>query len=174
MAAKNDTSKARPGRNSGSAKRSTTSPPKPAKAVPNLDALEDIVEDERTRLMKAHSILSCAITAMEDADICTGDGPYWPAVIESARDLVDESIKRLEDLDYAPKPASRKNYEVREPAPDFGYGVVISSASLSTRDGDNASEYRAAGDRRLASRQTAESADIAAALESLPKTLMLN
>jgi hypothetical protein len=175
MAKPNDTSKARPSRNPAAAKaRSASSPPKPAKAVPNLETLDDIVEEERLRLMKAHSILSCVITAMEDEDICTGDGPYWPAVIESARDLVDESIKRLEGLDYSAKPASRKNYEVREPASGFGYGVAIGSTSLSTRDGDDAYEYGAVGSSPLAYGHTEESADIAAALEPLPKAPMLN
>lgn len=148
MAKPNDTSKSRPGRNPATAKaKPASSPPKSAKAAPHLESLEDIVEAERTRLMKAHSILSCVITAMEDEDICPSDGPYWPAVIETARDLIDESIKRLEDLDYSSKPASRKNYEVREPTPDYGYG-----------------DYGAVGGWSLPDGETAESADIAAAL----------
>lgn len=136
MAKKDHTSKARPGRNSDSAKGPASSRPKPAKPAPNLEILEDTVEEERLRLMKAHSILSCAITAMEGEDICTGDGPYWPAVIESVRDLINESIRRLEDLDYSPKRTARSAHEVREPTADFGYGIALSS-SLSTRDGDD-------------------------------------
>ena len=132
MAKPNDTSKSRPGRNPAAAKaQSASSPPKPPKSISNLEALEDIIEAERTRLMKAHSILSCAMTGMEDEDISPSDGPYWPAVIETACDLLNESIRRLEDLDYSPKPVSRKNYDVREPAPDYGYGVGTGSASLS-------------------------------------------
>lgn len=168
MAKKDHTSKARPGRNPGSAKRSAASPPKPAKAAPNLEALEDIVEEERLRLMKAHSILSCVITAMEDEDICTGDGPYWPAVIESACDLVNESIRRLEDLDYSPKRTTRSANEVREPAPDFGYGVVPSS-SLFTRDGDDGPE----GKWRL-TREEMDEADIATAQALVPIPPLLN
>lgn len=168
MAAKNDTSKPRPGRNSASAKRSAASPPKPAKAAPNPEALEDIVEEERIRLMKAHSILSCVITAMEDEDICTGDGPYWPSVIESARDLVDESIRRLEDLDYSPKPPARSKYEVRESALDFGYAVAPTS-SLFTRDGDDGSDSK-----WWLTIEEAKEADIAAAQAPLPMPPLLN
>lgn len=175
MATKNDTSKTRPGRNPAAAKAKFASrPPKPAKTAPTLEALEDIVEEERTRLMKAHSILSCVITAMEDEDACTDDGPYWPAAIETACDLVNESIRRLEDLDYSPKPVSRKHYEVREPALDYGYGVGARSASLSTSDGDDVSEYGVAGGWPLPYGEIAERADIAAALEPSIKRLMPN
>ena len=150
MATKHHTSKGRPARNPEVAQtKSASSPPKPASGAPNLQSLEDIVEDERARLMKAHSILSCVVTAMEDDAVCSADGPYWPSVIESARDLVNESIRRLEDLDYSPKSAPRKNYEVREPAPDYGSGADWESA---------------------ASQAAAANADIAAALQPLPKT----
>jgi hypothetical protein len=155
MAKPNDTSKSRPGRNSAAAKaKSVSSPPKSAKVVPTPEALEDIVEGERIRLMKAHSILSCVITAMEDEDISPSGGPYWPAVIETACDLLNESIRRLEDLDYSPKPASRKHYDVREPAPDRGYG-----------------NYGALGGWSLPYGETAKSADIAAAREPSLKSL---
>lgn len=170
MAKPNDTSKSRPRGNRSSKAQAASSPPKPVKAAPSVESLEDVVEDERARLMKAHSILSCVITAMEDENVCTGDGPYWPAVIETACDLINESIRRLEDLDYSPKPASRKGYEVREPAPDFGYGSWAGNSSLSTRDGDDAPEYGASDNRRPVAGQTAGNADIAGALEPLLKT----
>ena len=150
MATKHHTSKSRPPRNSeGAQPQSASSPLTPASAAPNLQNLEDIIEDERARLMKAHAILSCVVVAMEDDAACSADGPYWPSVIESARDLLDESIRRLEDLDYSPKSAPRKNYEVREPAPGY----------WSSGDWESA-----------ASQAAAESADIVAALQPLPKT----
>ena len=159
MAKPNDTSKSRPGRTPTAVKaKSVSGPPKSAKAAPNL---EDIIEAERTRLMKAHSILSCAMTGMEDEDISPSDGPYWPAVIETACDLLNESIRRLEDLDYSPKPVSRKNYDVREPAPDYGYGVGTGSASLSA----------AVAGWLFPDVETAESVDIAAALEPALESL---
>ena len=126
MAAKDDTSKVRRGRNSASAKQparqQAASAPNPASAALNHRTLEDIVEDERLRLMKAHSILCCVATGMADENICTGDGPYWPAVIESARDLIDDSIRNLEGLEYSPKRA-RSPDEVREPSMDYIYGA---------------------------------------------------
>ena len=98
---------------------------------PDLSALEDTVEQERARLMKAHAILNCVIIAMEDEGLCTGDGPYYPAVIESARDLLNESINRLDgvglalmsakllDSDSIEAPEALEpgsKYEVREPS----------------------------------------------------------
>jgi hypothetical protein len=99
--------------------------------APDLGALEDTVEQERARLMKAHAILNCVVIAMEDEGLCTGDGPYYPAVIESARDLVNESINRLDavglalmsakllDSDSIEVPEALEpggKYEVREPS----------------------------------------------------------
>jgi hypothetical protein len=150
MATKHHTSKSRPARNPESTQpQSASTPPKPASGAPNLQSLEDIIEDERARLMKAHSILSCVVAAMEDDAACSVDAPYWPSVIESALDLLDESIRRLEDLDYSPKSAARKSYEVREPAPDYWSGGDWESA---------------------ASQAAAESADIVAARQPLLKT----
>jgi len=100
-------------------------------APPDLGALEDTVEQERARLMKAHAILNCVVIAMEDEGLCSGDGPYYPAVIESARDLVNESINRLDGVGLALMSAklldsdsievpealeSSGKYEVREPS----------------------------------------------------------
>jgi len=146
MAAKDDTSKVRRGRNSASAKRpakqparqQATSAPKPASAALNPRTLEDIVEDERLRLMQAHSILCCVATGMADENICTGDGPYWPAVIESARDLINASIRNLEGLEYSPKPA-RSPDEVRERSIDYIYGASRRS-SFFTGDAGSSSK----------------------------------
>jgi hypothetical protein len=63
--------------------------------------LERIVEDERDRLMKAHSILSCVTLAMENDDGSHKPGPFYPGLIEMAMELLNESIKRLDDLDRA-------------------------------------------------------------------------
>ena len=135
MATKYDTSKARPGRNSAAGKpQFDYSPPKQAKAVPTLEHIENIVEDERARLMKAHSILGCVVIAMEDEQICSNEGPYWPSLIESAIDLIDESIRRLDSLDYSLEPPGSAN-EVREPAMVYGFRAWKGSAGLSTRDG---------------------------------------
>jgi hypothetical protein len=141
MATKDDTSKARPSRNCATPDaQSASGPPKPPQAAPSLKHLEGIVEDERSRLMKAHSILSCAVIAMEDEQVCTGEGPYWPSVIESASELIDESMRRLDSLDYSMEPVSRSVNEVREPAMLYGSRMWSGSLGLSTRDGGNAVE----------------------------------
>lgn len=105
----------------------------PRDRTPDPGALEDTVEEERARLMKAHAILNCVVIAMEDEGLCTGEGPYYPAVIESARDLVNETINRLDGVGLAlmsaklldsdsievpevpEAPEPRGKYEVREP-----------------------------------------------------------
>jgi len=133
MATKDDTSKARSGRNSAAAKvQSASSPPKPAKAASSLEHIENIIEDERARLTKAHSILSCVVRAMEDEQI-SSEGPYWPSVIESASDLIDESIRRLDSLDYSVEPTPGSANEVREPAMVYGSRAWRGSVGLSTR-----------------------------------------
>ena len=134
MATKDDTSKARPGRSSAAAKvQSASSPPKPVKAASTLEHIENIVEDERARLMKAHSILGCVVIAMEDEQICSSERPYWPSVIESASDLIDESIRRLDSLDYSVEPTPGSANEVREPAMVYGSRAWRGSVGLSTR-----------------------------------------
>jgi hypothetical protein len=108
-------------------------------SLPGLNALEDLIEAERARLMTAHSIMSCVAVAMEAEEVGSGHGPYYPGLIELARDLVNESIGRLDTLAVAPlfeaayrgksvdysqridAPVdSRARHEVRE-APPAGY-----------------------------------------------------
>jgi hypothetical protein len=87
--------------------------------------------------MKAHSILSTVIAAMEAEGVCTNDGPYWPSVIETARDLVDESIRKLEDFDRMARAADhRKANEVRESVP-YCSRTYAAGAAWSTFDGND-------------------------------------
>ena len=65
MAKKDATRNRRPSRNAHSSPLPAPTSPPPATHTPNLLPLCDIVEDERARLMKAHSILSTVIAAME-------------------------------------------------------------------------------------------------------------
>ncbi|MBB6096193.1 hypothetical protein HNQ60_005115 [Povalibacter uvarum] len=90
MARKHHKSKSRPSRNCAS----------PAsEADPKTRG--EIIENERMRLMKAHAILGCVQQAIESDGVCAGDRPYWPAAIEAAGELVNEAVRRLEDLEYA-------------------------------------------------------------------------
>lgn len=152
MATKNDTSKPHRRRNPRATKR-TAGAPKLAKAAATVEALEDFIDEERLRLMKAHSILTCVISAMEEEGVPASDGPYWPVVIESANDLINESIRRLDERDTQ-KPAKRPVYEVREATADD----VPRNSWLSTRDGDVWSDFPA-----CRTPEEAEAADIAVA-----------
>jgi hypothetical protein len=139
MATKNDTSKSRSGRNRPTAKAKSASRPTP-------HALENAIEEERARLMQAHSILNCVAIAMDAEDISPGDGPHYPTLIERACDLIDETIGRLDAIQLdrlmkAPKAEAndedddefeaglslgRGKDSVREgPSPVYGYNPVV-------------------------------------------------
>ncbi len=71
------------------------------KAIGSAGALEEIIEEERARLMKARSILGCVMLAMEGND----EGPCeldFPDIIELARSLINESINRLDSVNLRP------------------------------------------------------------------------
>lgn len=102
MAKRNDMSKPRPIRNRTPKARSTSRAAKAAAksaSVPNLDALENAIEDERHCLMIAHSQLSCAILAMESEEISNVGGPHYPSIVRTACEMIDRSIKRLDWLE---------------------------------------------------------------------------
>ena len=97
MAERNSTSEA-PARCKGSAERDDETQQSPcySQTASSTVRVEDIIDDERMRLMKAHSVLQCVAIAMEAEQICAADGPYWPSVIESALEMLNTSIQRLE------------------------------------------------------------------------------
>jgi hypothetical protein len=70
-------------------------------AAPALSSLpqqlEDAIEAERDRLMRAHTLLSCAALAM-DAEDLSFEGPHYLTVIEMSRDLVNQAINNLEPM----------------------------------------------------------------------------
>ena len=99
MAKRNSTSKARPGRNSVPTQTQIRSRRKAAAGAPASglsETLEDVIEDERARLMTAHSLLHCITLAMEEGDDPGSRGPYFPGLIGMASDLVNQSIRGLE------------------------------------------------------------------------------
>lgn len=93
------------------------------------EVLEDLLDQERFRLMQAHTILNCAVLAMEADDNSRGDGPHYPSLIEMARDLINESINRLDSVNLGnakqrieagegePAPMPRSKYQTRESPP---------------------------------------------------------
>ena len=63
--------------------------------------LATLIQLERSRLMKAHSVLSCLTVAMDHMDYEDAQGQRildYPQVIELVRDLVEESINRLDSV----------------------------------------------------------------------------
>ena len=69
-----------------------------AAATPDL---LEVVEAERTRLMQAESLLQCLLVALEDEEVETRS-PYYPHVIELARELLTQSIGQLDSLRLRP------------------------------------------------------------------------
>lgn len=90
MAKRNDMSKCRPARNQTSSRTRFA----PGHIIPT--PVEDLIEEERERLMRAHSVLDCVLVAMDDDDSMPTHGPHYPSLIEIARDMVNESIGQLD------------------------------------------------------------------------------
>jgi len=67
----------------------------PVSSLPQ--AIEDAIELERERLMRAHTLLSCAALAM-DAEDLSFEGPHYVTVIEMSRDIVNQAINNLEPM----------------------------------------------------------------------------
>ena len=93
MAARNSTSKARSGRKKSTRSRQVGFTA--ARAIPR--AVSDAIDVERTRLMTAHTLLSCAAIAMDGEDL-SFEGPHYLTVLELSRDLVNEAINNLEPM----------------------------------------------------------------------------
>jgi hypothetical protein len=70
-------------------------------AVATAQDLLEVVEAERTRLMQAESLLQCLTVAL-DAEEGETHSPYYPNVIELARDLLTQSIGQLDSLRLRP------------------------------------------------------------------------
>ena len=135
MAKRNNTSKSRPTR-SAKVPGASRSADKSA-AIPNTDVIEDAIEEERARLMRAHSLLNCVAIAMDAEEVSPKAGPHYPTLIETARDLVNESINRLDSMNLGRNAGKRKieagdedehelelaprgGYSVREPVVPYG------------------------------------------------------
>lgn len=89
------------------------------------------IEEERARLMQVESLLDCLLTAMDNDGDDNADVPYYPSVIELARELVNRTIEQLDSVKL--KPLLQQIKEGTAPAAteeklNFGEHVV--------RDGD--------------------------------------
>jgi len=61
-----------------------------------LSVIEEALEEERTRLMLANSILGCIQTALDPEAISVVPPVYFPEVLEQARQLINTSVRQLE------------------------------------------------------------------------------
>jgi hypothetical protein len=68
-----------------------------AYGVPVPEGLHQAIEDERDNLAKAESVLGCLVVSME-YETDPVDGPYYPDVARIAREMVRQSISRLDPL----------------------------------------------------------------------------
>lgn len=62
------------------------------------EALRDVIEAERSRLMDAETVLHCAVTALDAGDHWSATEPCYQSVINMARDLILRSINQLDSL----------------------------------------------------------------------------
>jgi hypothetical protein len=60
--------------------------------------LDEVIEAERAVLMKADAVLNCLALAMDYDDGSNIPRPYYGIIVELARDLVNDSITRLDSV----------------------------------------------------------------------------
>ena len=61
-----------------------------------VSPLEVAIEEERTRLMLADSVLGCLQIALDPEAISVTPPPYFPEVLELARQFINKSVRHLE------------------------------------------------------------------------------
>ena len=73
-------------------------PHAPGQANPDalITPLEEALEEERTQLMLANSVLGCLQIALDPEAITVTPPVYFPEVLELARQFINKSVRRLE------------------------------------------------------------------------------
>ncbi len=61
-----------------------------------VSPLEAAIEEERSRLMLADSVLGCLQIALDPEAIRVNPVPYFPEVLELAREFINKSVRRLD------------------------------------------------------------------------------
>jgi hypothetical protein len=64
--------------------------------IPLITPLEQALEEERTQLMLANSMLGCLQIALDPEAITVTPPVYFPEVLELARQFINNSVRRLE------------------------------------------------------------------------------
>ncbi len=94
-----------------------TPPPDDDRGVPIPQALHEVLELERDNLSKVEALLACMEASMECGPSSLR-GPYYPLVVQIARELVDRSIDSLDPFVLR----RRLLNKVRE-----GFGLTVAS-----------------------------------------------
>lgn len=79
--------------------------------------VEEKIETEQARLMKAEAVLHCVVVAMDEGGEGGTDGPDYQGAIEVARELVGEAIDQLDSVRVralAGGMGERRGYEVKD------------------------------------------------------------
>jgi hypothetical protein len=61
-----------------------------------VSPLEAEIEEERSRLMLADSVLGCLQIALDPEAIRVTPEPYFPEILDLARKFINKSVRRLE------------------------------------------------------------------------------
>jgi hypothetical protein len=96
---------------SSKTRRAQNRPSEHAYGVPVPKPLQEAIESERDNLSKAESLLACMVVAMEYQNDPL-DGPYYPAVAQLARELVERSINGLDPFTLRQRVLRNKIEEV--------------------------------------------------------------
>ncbi len=78
------------------AKRNSTTDDQWGRNTGGLASLKEIIEIERIRLMKAHSVLGCTSIALDHDDGTDHRHPDYAHVVDVVRDMIQETTVRLD------------------------------------------------------------------------------
>ncbi len=94
--------------------------------VPVPEALHEAIEEERGNLSKTESLLGCLAISLEH-ETDPASAPYYPDVAGLARDLLKQSINRLDSLNLQKRLLGNR---VRDPALFGVYRPELARLSL--------------------------------------------
>jgi hypothetical protein len=104
--------------------------------VPVPEALHEAIENERSNLSRAESVLGCLAISME-SEPDPVNGPYYPDVAQLARELVRQSINGLDSLTLQKRLLRNKVKESPVfPCTERAYPVLDSNESILVGAGD--------------------------------------
>ncbi len=78
--------------------------------------LEETIEEERTRLMLAESVLGCLQIALDPEAIKITPEPYFPEVLDLARQFINKSLRQLDRDEFRRRCMPRRGVADERPA----------------------------------------------------------